>query len=76
MILGPGAVMVPTCTHTRLVSPSFQSSVYSLTSMDDHALDHAVIDDYILHSAHIHVDNEIILLFTAHSNFITPSVLT
>ena len=41
-----GTVMVPTCTHTRLVSPCFQSSVYSLTSMDGHTCDHAVVDDY------------------------------
>ena len=65
--------MVPTCTHTRVVSPCFQSSVYSLTSMDDHTCDHAVVDDY--HSVHIHVVSEIIVLCTAHSNFITASML-
>ena len=35
-----------TCTDTRLVSPCFQSSIHSLTSMDDHTFDHAVVDDY------------------------------
>ena len=75
MIFWPGTVMVPTCTHTRLVSPCVQSSVYSLTSMDDHALDHGS-GRLLSHGVHIHVVSEIILLCTAHSDFITPSMLT
>ena len=57
-----GTVMVPTYIHTRMVLPCFQSSVYSLTSVDDHALDHAVVDDYHTVCIYIHTVNEIIVL--------------